>query len=57
MMVLTLQLGMTNGLQMANYATHFHGEPVNQVPKKFISSGKIFGRIPTIPQVNRESLT
>ena len=36
---------------------HIHGEPGNQVPTKCMSSGKIFGRTNTMPQVDRSSLT
>ena len=34
-----------------------HSEPGNQVPTKCLSSDRIFGRIHTMPQVNRASLT
>ena len=36
---------------------HIHGESGNQVPTKYISSGKFFGRIHTLPQCDRASLT
>ena len=36
---------------------HIHREPGNRVPMKCISSGKIFGRIGAMLQVDRASLT